>query len=106
MSDCIFCQVVSGSIPSDSVYQDDTVMVIKDIHPQAPVHWLVISKKHIPQLTEAGDDTIAHMMSTVKKVILEQGIQGYRVVNNGAGAALIDHIHFHVLGRVDKNRQL
>ncbi len=106
MDNCIFCQIVSGKIPGDFVYQDDSVMVIRDIHPQAPVHLLVIPKKHITEFIEADEATMAMMMATVRKIITEQKITGYRLVNNGQGAAVIDHLHMHILGKVDKLRSL
>lgn len=106
MSDCIFCQVVSGKLPSTVLYQDDEVMVIKDIYPQAPVHWIVIPKHHVPEFIAADDALIHHMMNVAKKVIRDENIQGYRLVNNGRGAAAIDHLHIHVMGNVDKLRSL
>jgi histidine triad (HIT) family protein len=81
-------------------------MVIKNIHPEAPVHWLVISKKHIPELLDVPDELVAKMMVIVKKIIREQGIEKYRIVINGKGAALIDHVHIHVMGKIDKFRKL
>lgn len=88
------------------LYEDDMVKVIKDVHPQAPVHWLVISKVHVPELTEASDELAGHMIRVAKKVAKDENLKGYRIVNNGRGAAIIDHIHFHVLGSVDKFRKL
>ncbi len=81
-------------------------MVIKDIYPQAPVHWIILPKKHIPELLDAEDVLIHHMMNVAKKVIRDEKIKGYRLVNNGKGAAVIDHLHIHVMGKVDKLRAL
>lgn len=106
MSDCIFCQVVAGKLPSTCLYQDDQVMVIKDIYPQAPVHWIVIPKKHVSELIAADESLISYMMKISKKVIKDEKIQGYRLVNNGKGAAVIDHLHIHVMGKIDKSRSL
>ncbi|MBI2405074.1 HIT domain-containing protein [Candidatus Gottesmanbacteria bacterium] len=106
MDNCIFCQVISGKLPGTFLYKDDDVVVIKDIHPQAAVHYLVISKKHVPELVEADDALLMKVMSTVKKIIKEHHIANYRIVNNGQGAALIDHMHVHVLGSIDKFRKL
>ena len=106
MTGCVFCKVISGELPSTCLYQDDKVMVIKDIYPQAPVHWIIIPKKHVSELLAADDALIHHMMNIAKKVIKDEHIQGYRLVNNGKGAAVIDHLHIHVLGKIDKLRAL
>lgn len=81
-------------------------MVIKDIYPQAPVHWIIIPKKHIGEFIEASDDLVHHMMNVAKKIIRDENIQGYRLVNNGKGAAVVDHLHIHVMGKIDKLRAL
>lgn len=106
MSECIFCKVISGELPSKPVYQDEDVLVIPDIHPQAAVHLLVIPKKHVPEFMEADETLLAKIVKTVQKVIADQHITGYRLVNNGKGAALIDHLHIHILGQIDKYRKL
>ena len=103
---CIFCDVIAGKLPSTKLYDDDDVIVIADIHPQAPVHWLVISKKHIPELLGVSDELAGKMMSVVNKIIRDQGIEKYRIVINGKGAVLVDHLHIHVLGKIDKFRTL
>ncbi len=106
MIGCIFCQVVSGKLPSTKLFEDDQVVVIKDIYPQAPVHWIILPKKHVSELVAADDTLIHHMMTVAKKIIREEKITGYRLVNNGKGAAVIDHLHVHVMGKVDKLRAL
>jgi histidine triad (HIT) family protein len=104
--DCIFCDVIAGKLPSTKLYEDTDVVVIRDIHPQAPVHWLVISKKHVPELLEVPDGLAGKMMAVVNTVIRGQGIKKYRIVINGKGAVLVDHLHIHVLGKIDKFRTL
>lgn len=106
MKDCIFCKVVAGELPSTCLYKDDTVMVIKDIYPQAPVHWIILPKKHVSELLDADEPLVNHMMKVAKKIIRSEKITGYRLVNNGKGAAVIDHLHIHVMGKVDKLRAL
>jgi histidine triad (HIT) family protein len=106
MESCIFCDVIAGKLPSTKLYEDDETLVIKDIHPVAPVHWLVISKKHVPELLEAPDGLTEKMMTVVNKIIRDQGIEKYRIVINGKGAVLVDHLHIHVLGKIDKFRTL
>lgn len=106
MSDCIFCQIAQGSIPSSFVYQDDDFIVIRDIHPAAPVHLLVIPREHVTGFIEANDTLLVSLMTLVKKIIKQEKITNYRLVNNGGGAALIEHLHVHVMGAVDKHREL
>lgn len=106
MEDCIFCKVISGEIPGTFLFQDDEIAVFKDINPQAPVHWLVVPKKHISEFIEGDDQLLNKLTLTIKKIINDEKISPYRIVNNGKGAALIDHLHFHVLGKVDKFRKL
>jgi len=103
--DCIFCKIVEGSIPSRKVYEDDEVLAFHDIQPQAPVHLLVIPKKHITSLAAASQEDaqlLGRVMLACQRVAKEAGIEdsGYRVVTNiGADAGqVVFHIHLHVLG--------
>jgi histidine triad (HIT) family protein len=104
MSDCLFCKIVEGEIPSKTVHEDDDLIAFHDISPQAPVHLLIVPRKHIVSLDDADDGDAALMgriLLTVKKIAAEQGISGgYRLVNNcGASAGQsVFHIHFHLLG--------
>ena len=106
MNACIFCDVIAGKLPSTKAYEDNDVVVIRDIHPQASVHWLVISKKHIPELVEIPEGMAGKMFAVVNKVIRDQGIIKYRIIINGKGAVLVDHLHIHILGSIDKFRSL
>lgn len=106
MADCIFCNIVNGKIPVAPVYQDRDVIVINDIHPQAPVHLLVIPKKHIKDITDADPETVNNIFLVIKKMIKEKRISDFRLVHNGEGAAYIKHLHFHVLGSVAVDRNL
>jgi histidine triad (HIT) family protein len=106
MSKCIFCQIVSGTISGDFVYQDEKVMVIRDIHPQAPVHLLVIPKQHIGEFVQASDEIVTNIMQIARKIIEQEHIVQYRLVNNGKGAAFVDHLHLHILGQVEQTRSL
>lgn len=102
---CIFCRIMSGEIPGKVVYEDETVYAFHDAHPVAPVHVLVIPRRHIPSLAELTPDDgplLAALMQTCNRVARELGIaeSGYRVVTNtGAGAGQsVFHLHFHVIG--------
>lgn len=105
MSDCIFCKIASGDIPGDIVYQDDRVIAVNDIDPKAPVHILIMPKKHIPSLNEIDDsnkDIMAHILTVAANLAKAKGVaeKGYRIVNNCGvqGGQSVEHIHFHLLG--------
>ena len=102
--DCIFCKIIARTIPAKLVHQDDHVVVIEDIHPQAPTHLLVISRAHIARVLDLGDEhatLVARIFEAANRVARERRLEdGFRVVvNNGPGAGqTVDHLHFHVLG--------
>lgn len=105
MADCIFCQIASGEIDSEIVYEDDDCIAFEDLNPQAPVHVLVIPKKHIESLAEVdAEDTelLGRLCRACDTVAREKGIadDGYRVVTNKGEKAgqSVFHLHFHVLG--------
>jgi histidine triad (HIT) family protein len=102
--ECIFDKIASGQIPSQVVYQDESVMAFKDIHPKAPVHVLIIPLKHIPSLAEVAPadwPLVAHMLEVANQVAKQQGTgQGYKlVINTGRdGGQAVMHLHIHLLG--------
>ena len=104
MSDCIFCKIAEGEIPSEIVYQDDKIVVFKDASPQAPVHVLMVTRKHIASLddlSEEDSELIAYMMQSIKKIAASQGLgNGYRVIINTGeeGQQTVKHLHIHILG--------
>ncbi|MCD8144969.1 MAG: histidine triad nucleotide-binding protein [Oscillospiraceae bacterium] len=106
MSDCLFCKIIAGEIPSSIVYEDDTVFAFRDIDPQAPVHFLVIPKAHIPScgaVTPENSAVVAHCFEVISQVTKEQGIESFRVVSNCGEQAgqSVPHLHFHVLAGRD-----
>jgi histidine triad (HIT) family protein len=103
--DCIFCKIVNGEIPSDSVYQDEEIIAFRDINPQAPVHIVIIPRKHIASLSDLsqGDSAlVGRMVLVANKLAKEEGIaeKGYRVVINCGkeGGQLVPHLHLHLVG--------
>ena len=102
--DCIFCKIVSGDIPSNKVYEDDTVLAFHDIAPQMPVHVIVIPKMHIASATEVNEDNsavIGHIFEVIPKIAKDLGLDnGFRIINNCGkdGGQTVGHIHFHILG--------
>lgn len=102
-ADCIFCKIIRGEIPADTLYEDDDVLAFRDLYPQAPIHFLVIPKKHLagPAEITAEDDRLAgKIMRIGAKVAKREGLDHYRIVfNNGSQAGqTVFHIHMHVLG--------
>ena len=106
MSDnCIFCKILAGEIPGKCVYEDDRVVALVDINPQAPHHYLIVPRKHIRttlDLTTADNDLIGHIFQVAGKIVHDYGFadDGFRIVNNcnEGGGQVVWHIHFHLLG--------
>jgi histidine triad (HIT) family protein len=102
---CLFCRIIAGEIPADSLYQDDRCVVIRDINPQAPTHLLVIPREHLECLddaTQKDEALLGHLLRVAARVANSEGLVegGYRtVINNGEGAGQsVLHLHVHVLG--------
>jgi len=103
MTDCLFCKMVSGVIKPDVVYEDDRVLAFRDINPQAPVHILIIPKRHIATLNELDDSALAgQLFQTAIKLAKQENISenGYRTVFNcnKQGGQEVYHLHLHLLG--------
>jgi len=103
--ECIFCKIASGEIPAEVVYEDDRIMAFNDVNPLAPVHVLIVPRRHIPtlnDLTKEDGDLIAHMLLTAGEVARKKGVDqsGYRVTFNvnPEGGQVIFHLHLHVMG--------
>lgn len=105
MSECIFCKIANKEIPAKVIYEDSDILVFNDLSPQAPVHVLMISKKHIASLDdvkEEDQELLGYMLSKVKDIAKQLGLDnGYRVVVNCGedGLQTVQHIHFHILGK-------
>lgn len=105
MEDCLFCKIAKGEIPSSKVYEDEEVLAFKDINPEAPIHLIIIPKKHITSLNELKEEDskiISHIFMVIQKLTKDFEIaeSGYRVVNNCGehGGQSVLHMHFHLLG--------
>jgi len=105
MADCIFCMIANKEIPAKVVFEDDQLLCFHDLEPQAPVHVLIIPKKHIASMDDVTDDDqelLGHLMIKVKDIAKELGLEnGYRLVNNCGedGFQTVKHVHFHLLGK-------
>ncbi|MZQ76343.1 MAG: HIT domain-containing protein [Peptoclostridium sp.] len=104
MDNCIFCKIANGEIPSNKVYEDEKVLAFRDIKPVAPVHILVVPKKHYASIMDiAGEemDITAHVSTVIQRIAKEEGIaaDGFRVVINCGknGGQEVDHLHYHIL---------
>ena len=101
MEDCIFCKIVSGKIPSKKVYEDDDMLAFHDIHPQAPVHFMIVPKKHIDSLAETRPEdapVLGRMLAVAGRLAREQGSpDGFRTVINTGRIGRQDVYHLHIL---------
>ena len=101
---CVFCDIISGRIPSSCVYQDDDMMIIKDLNPQAEVHLLLLPKEHYANIVEMTDRQAGILAKCIKKLsymVDELGLQdGFRLVSNKGknGCQSVEHLHVHILG--------
>ncbi len=102
--DCVFCKIASNEISSKKVYEDDHIVAFNDLNPQAPVHVLIIPKKHIRSANQIADDDtniIGKIFMVASKIAKELGLEnGYRIVNNCGedGGQTVPHLHFHLMG--------
>lgn len=103
--DCIFCKIIDGDIPSKKAYEDDKILAIHDLEPQAPVHVLVIPKSHsitcADDIDSSNSEIIAYIFEKIPQIAKDLGLEnGYRIVNNcrSDGRQTIAHLHFHILG--------
>lgn len=104
MSNCLFCKIIAGDIPSTKVYEDDLIFAFRDIAPQSPTHILVVPKMHIADcngITPENSAVVARIFAVIPEIAKAEGLEGgYRVVSNcGEDAGqTVQHLHFHILG--------
>ena len=100
--DCLFCKIIAGEIPSNKVYEDDKVFAFRDIAPQAPVHVLIVPKKHMRNVLECDAETAAALTNAIGIIARQEGVaeSGFRVLSNCGkdGAQSVEHLHVHLLG--------
>ena len=102
MDNCLFCKIIAGEIPSNKVYENDDVYAFRDINPQAPVHVLIVPKKHMANILECDAQTAAALTDAIRTIAKQEGIDesGFRVISNCGrdGAQSVNHLHVHLLG--------
>lgn len=100
--DCLFCKIIAGEIPCNKVYEDDRVFAFRDINPQAPVHVLLVPKKHMKNILECDGETSAALLNAVKVVSQQENVaqDGFRILSNCGknGCQSVEHLHIHLLG--------
>ena len=104
MENCIFCKIIKGDIPSTKLYEDEDMLIIKDVNPQAEKHYLLLPKEHyanIVEMTDAQAQTLARCIKKLSTMVDELGLAGgFRLVSNKGGDACqsVEHLHIHILG--------
>ena len=104
MDDCLFCKIVSGDIPSTKVFEDEVSYAFRDINPQAPVHVLIVPKKHIASVAEINEEDealVGKIFTNIAKIAKDEGLdKGFRVISNSGDDAgqTVHHLHYHILG--------
>ena len=104
MDGCIFCQIASGKTDTKLEKETQNVVVFKDIHPQAPVHLLIVPKKHIKDISEADDKVWNEVKDLAVHMSREKSLLGFRLITNAGDSAAISHMHVHFLGEVSADR--
>lgn len=101
MEDCIFCKIINKEIPGSVVYENENVLALNDINPQAPIHIVVIPKKHVKNVVEADSKIIADLFEAINAIAKDKKIDqtGFRVITNCGkdGGQTVEHLHFHIL---------
>ena len=102
MSDCLFCKIIAGEIPGNAVFENDKVYAFRDINPQAPVHVLVVPKKHMDNILQCDGETAAALTDAVRQIAVSEGVDrsGFRIISNCGrdGAQSVNHLHIHLMG--------
>lgn len=108
---CLFCEIISGNIPGNKVYEDEMIYAFKDINPVAPVHVLIVPKVHIDSVNALDSENVkyvAHIFEKIPEIARSQGIESYRIINNcgkDAGQSVM-HLHFHLIGGMELGEKI
>jgi|WetSurSiteA1Bulk_404760.scaffolds.fasta_scaffold04719_7 histidine triad (HIT) family protein len=104
--DCIFCKIINKEIPTDFEREDEDLVAFADINPKAPVHLLIVPKKHLKDLSEADDVLWGKIRQMALEIAKAKGLSGFRLATNVGDTALISHMHVHLLGGITKERKI
>ncbi|OGH21539.1 MAG: hypothetical protein A2958_02305 [Candidatus Levybacteria bacterium RIFCSPLOWO2_01_FULL_38_13] len=105
MKGCIFCKIAVRKTPKKFIYEDDEIMAFPDINPIAPVHILIVPKKHVPDFMDLEEDKIfSKLRKVAQKIVKKHGLEGkgFRITINAGGAQIVDHLHLHLIGPLGK----
>lgn len=106
MEDCIFCKIIKREIPTDFILENDNFVVFPDIHPSAPTHLLIVSKKHITDFKEANNNILTEVKGIAEDLEKKLNLKGFRLAVNSGDLALIKHLHVHFLAGFDKEKSV
>ena len=106
MEDCIFCKIVSKEVSADIIKETEKLLVFKDKFPKASVHLLIIPKNHYRDITEADGDIWEEVRTLAVEIAKNQNLKGFRLVHNAGEAAMVHHMHVHLLGDVGVDREV
>lgn len=106
MEDCIFCKISNKELPTEFLYETDDLVVFADIHPSAPVHYLIIPKVHYQNLSDTPDDVWVKIKKMALEIADKEGHKGFRLGNNYGNAAMVKHMHIHYLSGITKTRKI
>lgn len=106
MKDCIFCKIIKGEIPTTFQKETKNLVVFKDVKPQAQTHLLIVSKKHLEDITEVDDNIWVEIKDTAIDLAKENKLAGFRLVNNTGKSAIVSHMHVHFLGAVANDKKI
>jgi histidine triad (HIT) family protein len=104
MENCIFCKIVKKEMDTQFEKETEHLVVFKDIHPQAPVHLLIVPKVHAKDITEVDDETWKEIKDVAVSIARSKSLTGFRLVNNAGDSAEVKHMHVHLLGEVSADR--
>lgn len=102
MSDCVFCKIVSNEIPAEKVAESEDLLVFKDNEPNAPIHYLIIPKKHVESLTNVPDEILIKMKNMMLKLAKDQGLKAFRITSNWGDYQSVKHLHIHFTAGFEK----
>ncbi|KKT66053.1 MAG: Histidine triad (HIT) family protein [Candidatus Curtissbacteria bacterium GW2011_GWC1_44_33] len=106
MDECIFCKIVNKQIPKKIEKETDEIVVFKDVNPRAPIHLLLVPRKHYQDITEADGQVWSKIREVALQIAKEKNLKGFRLVHNAGDAAAVAHMHVHFLAEVSKDREI